>query len=285
MAKSYYPFSSGTGYQTSEAQWAEMARHWLRTGVIRNLLNSLEVYADATAMQVKVRSGSAFIEGYWFQSTAEEALAISAADATNPRIDRVVVRLDRAGQTIDLAVVAGTAAGSPNAPAITQTTSGVYEISLARVLVSAAVTNIAADKITDERYWANAISESANVFTGATTNDTTIATSGAPELMEFTTNPLVLNTSGGDIEVDFAASVTNSGANVQVTCRPRLDGVTALEGNPVNVSSGQFANASCKRRFTGVAAGRHTIDMIWFVGSGTGTVLDSRQLTAREIRR
>ncbi len=153
MAKSYFPFDAGAGANVMESQWTAMAEHWLGTGVIPSQLNELGVYADASGMQVKVRAGKAWIKGHYFQSTAEEVLAIGAANPTNPRIDRVVVRLDWTNNNIDLAVIQGTPAGSPSAPALTQT-SNVWEISLAQVLVDAAAVSIAADKVTDERVFA-----------------------------------------------------------------------------------------------------------------------------------
>lgn len=156
MAKTYIPFDAGAGANVLESSWAAMARRWLGTGVIRDYLNQLEVFADSSGMQVKVKSGAEWIEGYYFESDAQETVAIATADATNPRIDRVVVRLDRTGNVIDFAVLTGTPAATPAAPALTQTTGGLWEESLAQVRVEAAVGTIAAAKVTDERAFAGA---------------------------------------------------------------------------------------------------------------------------------
>jgi hypothetical protein len=85
------------------------------------------------------------------------ARTIGAADGSNPRIDRIVLRLTREGETeqgkIALAVLAGTAAASPVAPTLTQS-SALWEVSLAQVLVGTGVTTIASNKVTDERTFA-----------------------------------------------------------------------------------------------------------------------------------
>lgn len=150
MTKTYFPFDAGTGSAITESQWRKMAEFFISTGVLDTQLNELEVFADASGMNVKVKSGKAWVKGHYFESTAQETLTITAADGSNPRIDRVVVKADFTANTIDLVVLAGTPAGSPVAPSLTQSAT-VWEISLAQVLVGTAVANIAADKVTDER--------------------------------------------------------------------------------------------------------------------------------------
>jgi hypothetical protein len=150
MTKSYFPFDAGAGADVAEAQWKDMASFWRQTGVLSGELNELEVYGDSSGMQVKVKSGKAWVEGFYFESDSEEIVAISAADLTNDRIDRVVVEVDWTNNIIDLSVVEGTPAGSPSAPALTQNSS-VWQISLAQVLVQAAASTIAAGDMTNER--------------------------------------------------------------------------------------------------------------------------------------
>ncbi|MBT2727832.1 hypothetical protein J7E63_12875 [Bacillus sp. ISL-75] len=153
MTQSSYPFANSPILDAS--QWSKMAQNWLETGIIKGNLNELLVYADSTGMQVKAKSGQAWIKGHFFESDVEEVLAISTADSTNPRIDRVIVRLDWAENTIQLAVLQGVPAVSPSAPALTQNTSR-WEISLAQVRVNANVSTITAGNITDERAFTRA---------------------------------------------------------------------------------------------------------------------------------
>jgi hypothetical protein len=154
MAKTYFPFDAGAGKDVMENQWGQMARFWRTTGVIKQAagasLNEMAVFADSSGMQVKVPSGEAWVEGFYFKSTAQETLSISTAHATLTRWDTVIIRLDWTANTIDLAVLTGTASASPSDPALTQNTT-TWEIALARVVVGAAVSTIASDKIVDQR--------------------------------------------------------------------------------------------------------------------------------------
>lgn len=151
MAKTAFPLA--TSPIPSDAEWRAIAKYWLSTGVIKGAANKLAVIGDSTGMQVKVQPGEAYIEGTRFASDAIETLPISAADATNPRIDLVVLRLDTVAGTVDFAVLTGTAAASPTAPLPTQTTTR-WELPLAQVAVAANATTIAAGNVTDLRAFA-----------------------------------------------------------------------------------------------------------------------------------
>jgi hypothetical protein len=153
MAQIYFPFDSGAGAIVTEERWSKMASYWRNNGVLYDALNKMEVYADSTGMQVKVRTGVAWINGHYFEVDAQETLPIATAHATLPRIDRVVVQLNLTNNAISLAVLTGTPASSPVAPNVTQTNT-IWEISLATIYVGAAVSTIVAAAITDERPWA-----------------------------------------------------------------------------------------------------------------------------------
>ena len=115
-------------------------------------------YAAATNLQatpgsglaVSIAAGGAWINGYRYENTDALNLPLTTANGSNPRIDRVVVRLSKVSRSILLAVVTGTPAATPVAPALTRT-SDVYELGIADVLVPAAATSIAANNITDTR--------------------------------------------------------------------------------------------------------------------------------------
>lgn len=149
----YVPFDAGAGANLTEDNWRKMARHWLGTGVLRGEDNELQVYGDSSGMQVKVKTGKAWVRGHYGESTAEKTLAIAVADATNPRIDVVVLRADFDNNLIELVVLTGTPAGSPVAPAVTQS-SAIWEVALAQVAVAAAAVTIAAGNVTDARLYA-----------------------------------------------------------------------------------------------------------------------------------
>jgi hypothetical protein len=144
-----YPLAN-TQVKTPQ-DWSAMAQNWLNTGVIKGKLNDLLAYADSTGMQVKVKSGQAFMQGHFYQSDSEELLPIAAADSSNPRIDRIIIRLDYTSDSIQLGILQGIPAVSPVAPALTQNSTR-WEISLAQVYVGASVSTIVAGNITDERF-------------------------------------------------------------------------------------------------------------------------------------
>lgn len=75
------------------------------------------------------------------------ALTIPAADGALPRIDRIVLRFDAAANKSELAVLKGTAASAPKAPAVTQTAL-IYELGLYTVAVAAGSLSVADADIT-----------------------------------------------------------------------------------------------------------------------------------------
>ena len=168
IAITFHPFDSGAGAPVYEAQWRKMAEHWLSTGVLRGELNQLAVSATGAGMTVNVATGRAWVKGHFFESDAVEARSIDSADPTNPRIDRVVVRATYSQPgvpgAVALAVLKGTPAASPSAPALTQNTTTMWEISLAQVLIDAGAVVVAANKVTDERTLTDTTGETVQVL-------------------------------------------------------------------------------------------------------------------------
>lgn len=154
MAERYFPFDAGAGANVLETDWARMGRRWLTSGVIQGYLNALAVFADNTGMQVKLPTGAAWIEGTYYENDAQMNLAITAADPTNPRTDRVVLRVDWTANTIAAVVKTGVAAASPVAPALTQNFGVTWELLLANIQVVAAAGSILAGNVTDARSFA-----------------------------------------------------------------------------------------------------------------------------------
>lgn len=154
MTQSSYPFDS---INTTEAQYSQLFRRLNTTGISGTIGdNQLQVFADSTGMNVKVRSGYAMVRGHFYKSDAQETLTIGAA-ASNPRNDLIVLRLDpTTANSIVLAVKAGTAAASPVDPALTQTDEDVFEFPIARVTVAANATTISAANVTDLRQYMGA---------------------------------------------------------------------------------------------------------------------------------
>ncbi len=147
-------FSDGSSY--NQADFNAFLLDSIGSGYVLGYENELEVSVnDPTNMGVYVQTGRCYVQGYYGWVTNNEALTVPTSNATNPRIDRVVARLSvSANQSVTFAVLTGTPAANPSAPALTRT-SETYEISLARIYVGAGVTSIVAANITDERADAN----------------------------------------------------------------------------------------------------------------------------------
>ena len=93
-----------------------------------------------------------FSDGRWLENDAAVTLTLSAANVTNPRIDRIVLRKDStsSGRACSVVIKTGTPAASPAAPALTNA-DGIEEISLAQIRINANVTTLTNANITDER--------------------------------------------------------------------------------------------------------------------------------------
>lgn len=148
----YAPFDSGAGSNVTEDGWRAMMRRLCRSGVIRDVANSTQVYADSTGMQVKVKTGEMWAEGHWGLISTEKIVTIAAAHATLARLDLIVWRIDYVNNRIEVDAVTGTAGATPVAPNLTRNSS-IHECPLAIVSVPAADTGIDAAQVIDARMW------------------------------------------------------------------------------------------------------------------------------------
>ena len=133
MAQSSFPFEN---IDTTETQFSQWARNF-NSGVDDVPTGTALQVTVGTGLAVNVAAGEAMVRGHYYISSAVESLALATADATNGRLDTVVLRLDPSANSIVLAVKTGTPSGSPAAPALVQTDAGIFEQPLADVLVPA----------------------------------------------------------------------------------------------------------------------------------------------------
>jgi C1q domain len=154
MTEKYSFFGSAEGdiRQYDQTDYAEVYKRFLKTGVFPSVENELAVAQTVPSrLAIQVNTGQAYIEGYWYGNSAINEIDLPAADAVNPRIDRIVLRLDVVNERkITAEYLQGTAAVAPVAPELTRTDQ-IYEISLAQVRVNAGATSILNANITDER--------------------------------------------------------------------------------------------------------------------------------------
>lgn len=147
-----------------ESHPAEDVRRWVHAlaGGVSGIVASGDFLVSQNGtpnMSVDVAAGRAYVAGsesgfqgvYFVENRASVNLAISAADATNPRIDLVVLKLEDstysgAIDAASLVVVTGTAAASPSEPS-----APANSLVLARVDVDANETTILTADLTDRR--------------------------------------------------------------------------------------------------------------------------------------
>ena len=125
---------------------ADSFSEWLRPFFKNGVFNGeLQVVAD-TGMNVKVRTGNAYIDGKMKNFENETTLTLEKASANSTRIDSVVVRRNDTERDFSILVVKG----STSAPDPVRQ-EGIYDLVLAQITVGASVTEIKQANITDTR--------------------------------------------------------------------------------------------------------------------------------------
>jgi hypothetical protein len=159
MTQTSWPFENA---DTTETQYSYLFDR-LKTSGVAGFPDdtALKVTAPGGTMTVTTAAGFAIVRGFMYSSDAVVTNTISAS-SSNPRIDLIILRLDPSANSIVQAVLTGTPAASPSAPALTQTTTGIYEIEIGRVTVPALATTISSGNVTDTR---NCLSHGVGIWT------------------------------------------------------------------------------------------------------------------------
>lgn len=124
---------------------------FIKSGVYALQANNLQVVSTNGDMALQVRSGKAWINGYFYENTEDLSVSVDNADGTHNRIDRVVVQLDLANRHIITMIKKGSPSSRPSAPTL-QRDSNIYELALADISVKAGAIKINQSDITDCRY-------------------------------------------------------------------------------------------------------------------------------------
>lgn len=157
MASSTWP--DGSPRSVDDNEYEILGSAWSTDGVVGSPADTSVVYGDASGMQVKVRSGKyAVVHGKgWYSGTSDITKAISANGTGQPRVDLVVLGLDRSTQLVTEYVKAGTAGANPQPPALQRDAagagSGKWEIPLARVAVASGAATISSGNVTVVAPW------------------------------------------------------------------------------------------------------------------------------------
>ena len=112
----------------------------------------LQVVAAGSGMQIIVKAGEGIFGDKWFENPSDINITVPVNTNTVPRIDSVIVQIDKriGGREGNIVYRTGTPSSRPSAPAINSVTN-VIEYRLANVRVEASADTITAGAITDRR--------------------------------------------------------------------------------------------------------------------------------------
>ena len=131
--------------------FAKYFSSFIGNGIFGGKSNELIVRENESPnMGVRVLSGKAFIDGYWYENDDELALSIDIADGVLNRIDAIVLRWNHSERTIRAAIKKGVPGTNPVIPAL-QRDNDYYELKLADIYIKAGATKITQTDIFDKR--------------------------------------------------------------------------------------------------------------------------------------
>jgi hypothetical protein len=154
MAETSGPFDSG-GF--TEDGWDMLARAWSDDGCIMSAAVTELQLTLLSGLNGTLAAGRANVRGgFLYYNDAAKTMDFTKGGTTppngsNPRIDLVVIRLDRAANSATAQIKTGTPAASPVVPALQQDAT-LWEIPIASVLIPTSA--VVLSTITDLRHWA-----------------------------------------------------------------------------------------------------------------------------------
>lgn len=205
--------------------------------------------------------------------------AITTANATNPRIDQVILEVqdnlhDASGANLArVRVLAGTAtAGATLANRFGIATLPGSALLLADVLVPATDTTIDNTQIRDRRKWARGAFNRVlgNVGGTPTTSTALTASSFVNSIFNFR-----VECSGVPIRVAFMARAQHSSATGQIDFQVSLDSATVqnvFHRHNISTASG-CESGTVLEDIIAPAAGSHTIGIVWGSSSASATIV------------
>lgn len=131
-------------------EWAEYFASFIGNGIFPVPANGLQV-VTGSGMIVTVKTGKAWINGYFYFNTGDLNVVLGTADGVSNRIDRIVLRWDLTERNIAVKVKPSPASATPVAPVL-QRDADAYEIALADVYIRAGSTAVLQSDITDQRF-------------------------------------------------------------------------------------------------------------------------------------
>ena len=131
--------------------FAEYFAAFIGNGVYGHSMQKLQVICqESPDMSVKVLSGEAYINGWWYKNTDEYNISIPVADGVLSRIDVIVVRWGNIERDMWLELISGIPSNNPIKPNIRRD-ADYYDLQLATISVTAGSVKILQSQISDTR--------------------------------------------------------------------------------------------------------------------------------------
>lgn len=259
----------------TEADQADFNMRMMRPqGIIPESLLGTLVPSAIGSMAVRIGPGEAFIQGFQYKSDANKDLTIGANASGSTRIDYIVLRMDRTGNTMLAVVVVGTPGAG--APALTQVAGGTWEFPIAQITVVNGASSIVSGNIADGRVFSrwsrDALGAGVKLQTdyALTTDINGVALTVNAWNSIASAAALTVDRTGSLVAIDVQASawVNNaSGSGNFYSWRVLIDGVTSkLMGGGIFRDSTKdnihnpFIGAATAW-IPGLAAGAHTVQL------------------------
>lgn len=152
MARKFGPFDNSVFYEVENRRLQRALASGSILGFAGELGNQGMVTAGTGAqLIIGAFPNGALVDGMYVENPTTETVTVTTnTGSTNPRIDRLVMRLDMSAKTIAPFQIVGTPAASPQAPALTQTDT-VYDMPLCRYQFPGSATAQNPSSIVDER--------------------------------------------------------------------------------------------------------------------------------------
>lgn len=221
-------FFDGSDKSYGSGSFASMFETMLTDGVVKGFGNELHASFGANGTII-IDTGRAWINGRYYENTASLSLTIPTADASNPRIDRVVLRLNMTNRNISLGIKSGTPAADPPYPPM-QKDSTVFEIPICRYRVNAGAT--LPTNLVDERSFVNAVNIAQNqsnknyLINGNFVINQRVFGGGALAAGKYGHDRWKADATGANYTVSSGVVTLTSGTLVQVIETPWLAGET-----------------------------------------------------------
>lgn len=143
-------FNSVNGDRKYKAEdFTNYFNKFITNGVFPNPSTNLQIMAG-DGMNIVVKAGSAWINGYVYDNTTDLILPVDPADGVLNRIDRLIVKYDTVAREIKAAVKKGSFASVPVAPTL-QRDADAYELGIADINVAKGTISIVQANISDMR--------------------------------------------------------------------------------------------------------------------------------------